>query len=86
MRSRVAWPIVLRERAANDIFVHRDAEGMSDLLGDAHTAKVGIAPLHLDDGRDEFRGRTFGAGFVAMRPGRKEQAVFAIHQRLVELQ
>lgn len=38
MRSRVAWPILLREHAANDIFVDLDAEGMGDLLGDAHTA------------------------------------------------
>ena len=82
----VAWPVVLREHAANDIFVDLDAEGVSDLLGDAHTAKLGIAPLHLDDGRDEFRGRTFGTGFAAMRRGRKEQAVFPIHQGLVELE
>ena len=66
MRSGVAGPIVLREHATNDIFVDLDAEGLSDLLGDAHTAELGIAPLHLDDGRDEFRGRTFGTGLAAM--------------------
>ena len=38
--SGVAWPVVLREHAANDIFVDLDAEGMSDLLGDAHTAET----------------------------------------------
>jgi len=45
-----------------------------------------IAPLHLDDGRDEFRGRTFRTGFAATRRGGKEQPVLPIHQRLVELQ
>ena len=68
----------------HDILVDLDAEGMSDLLGDAHTAKLGIAPLHLDDGSDEFRARTFGSGFAAMRRGGKEQAIFAIHQGIVE--
>ena len=48
--------------------------------------KLRIAPLQLDDGRDEFRGRTFGTGFAAMRRGGKEQAVFPIHQGLVELE
>ena len=86
MTSGVAWPIVFRKHAANDIFVDVDAESMSDLLGDAHTAKSRIAPLHLDDGRDEFRGRTFGTGFAAMRRRGKEQAIFPIHQGSVELE
>ena len=43
MRSGVAWTIVLGEHAANDIFVDIDAKGVSDLLGDAHIAKLGIA-------------------------------------------
>ena len=82
----VAWPIVLREHAANDILVNCDAEDMRDLLGDAHVAETRIAPLHLDDGCNEFRGRTFGTGLSAMRRGRKEQAILAIHQGLVELE
>jgi hypothetical protein len=32
MRSGVAWPIVLREHAANDILVDLDPEGVHDLL------------------------------------------------------
>src|ERR1700730_8143986 len=51
--SGVAWSVVLREHAAHNVFVDVDAEGMSDLLGDAHTANIGITPLHLDNGRDE---------------------------------
>ena len=38
--SGVAWSVVLREHAAHDIFVDVDAEGMSNLLGDAYTAKA----------------------------------------------
>jgi hypothetical protein len=58
---------VLREHAAHDIFVDVDAESMSNLLSDAHTAEPRVAPLHLDNGRDEFSARTFGVGFAAMR-------------------
>jgi hypothetical protein len=61
---------------AEFIFVDVNAEGMRDLLGDADTAEFGISALELNDRRDEFRGRTFGAGFAAMRGGGKEQAVF----------
>ena len=86
MTSGVAWPIVFRKHAANDIFVDLDAEGIRDLLGDPHVAETRIAPLHLDDGRDEFRGRTFGTGFAAMQRTGKEQPVFSIHQRPVKLE
>ena len=86
MRSGVVWPIVLREYTANDIFVDLDAEGIRDLLGDPHVAETRIALLHLNDGRDEFRGRTFGAGFAAVRRRGKEQVVFPIHQGLVEFE
>jgi len=82
----VAWPIVFRKHAANDIFVDLDAEGMSDLLGDPRVPETRIPPLHLHDGRDEFRGRTFGTGFAAMRRRGKEQAVFPIHQGPVEVE
>ena len=59
---------------------------MRNLLGDAHTADTRVAPLHLDDNRNDFRGRTFGTRSAAMRRGRKEQAVFPVHQALVELE
>lgn len=52
---------MLREYAANDIFVELDAKGISDLLGDSHATKARIAVLHLDDRRDEFRGWPFRA-------------------------
>src|ERR1700730_13880773 len=41
--SGVAWSVVLREHAAHNVFGNVDAEGMSDLLGDAHTAEPGVA-------------------------------------------
>ena len=50
------------------ILVDLDAEGMRDLLGDPLVAETRIALLHVDDGRDELRGRTFGTGFAAMVP------------------
>ena len=49
------------KHAAHDIFVDLDAKGVSDLLGDADTTELRIAVLHLDDGRDELRGRAFRA-------------------------
>ena len=74
--SGAAWPIVLREHAAHDIFVDVDAEVMRDLLGDAYTAEPGVAALQLDDRRDEFCRGTFGARFAATVAGGKEQATF----------
>jgi hypothetical protein len=59
----VAWPVVLREHTANDVLVNLDAEDMRELLGNAHTAKLGIAGLQLNDRRNEFCGRTFGTWF-----------------------
>ena len=43
MGSGVAWPVVLREHAAHDIFVDDGAEDMGDLLGDAYRAEPGDA-------------------------------------------
>ena len=84
--SGIAWPVVLPEHASNDVLVKLDAEGVSDLLGDAYATEPWIAALQLDDRRDEFGGRAFRAGFAAMRRGRKEYAVFAIDQGLVEFE
>ena len=46
-------PIVLREHAADDVFVDIDAKGPRNLPGDAGTANPGIATLELDDRVDE---------------------------------
>jgi hypothetical protein len=60
---------VFGEYATNDILVDRDAKGVSDLLGDAHIAELGIARLQLNNRRDEFRGGTFGTGLAAIHRG-----------------
>ena len=77
---------MLREHAANDVLVKLDAEGVSDLLGDAHAAEPWIAALQLDDRRDECCRRTFGAGLTAMVARGKEPTILPIHQGLVELE
>jgi hypothetical protein len=46
--------IVLREHAADDVFVDIDAKGTRNLLCDAGTTNTGIAALELDDRVDEF--------------------------------
>jgi len=45
---------VLREHAANDVLVDRDAEDMRDLLSDTKVSELGISGLHLDDRRDDL--------------------------------
>ena len=77
---------MLREHAAYDIFIDIEAEGVSDLLGDLHTAKLGIAPFQLDNCRNEFGGGTFWTGFAWTIRGREEEAVLAIDQGFKELQ
>jgi hypothetical protein len=67
--------VVLGQHTANDILVDVDPEGMRDLLGDAQVSEPGIAPLDLDDRRDELQRWAFGAGFAAMRRGREQQGV-----------
>lgn len=68
---------------SDDAAANRD--GQATLEHVKMRRRVARASCHrASDGRDEFRGRTFGTGFAAMRRRRKEQAVFAIHQRLVE--
>ena len=54
--------VMFGEHAANDLLVDRDTERARDLLGDAHATALGMALLHLDDCRDEFRGGAFGTG------------------------
>ena len=82
----VAGAVVLGEHAAHDVLVDLDAEDVGDLLGDTDTAELGIAGLDLDDCRDEFRGRALRPGLASFGRRRKEQAIFAIDQRVMELE
>ena len=84
MGSGVAWPVVLREHAAHDIFVDDGAEDMGSLLGDAYRAEPGDAALQFNDRRDEFRRVAFGARFAGAVARGKEQAAFPIHQGFVK--
>jgi hypothetical protein len=77
---------VFGEHATHDILVEVHAERMRDLLRDAHTAELGIAAFEFHDRRDECHGRAFGTGLAARGRGRKEPAVFPIHQRVVEFE
>src|SRR5262249_39763823 len=54
--------IVLREHAADDVFVDIDAKGTRNLLCDAGAANTGIAALELDDCVDEVLRWPFWAG------------------------
>ena len=80
----VVWPVVLREHAAHDIFIDVNAEGESDLLGDAQIAELWIASLHINNGCDELRRGAFRSGFAWLCRGREEQAVLSIDQGLVK--
>jgi hypothetical protein len=54
--------IVLREHAADGVFVDIDAKGTRNLLCDAGTANTGIAALELDDCVNEFLRWPLGPG------------------------
>lgn len=77
---------MLGEHATNYIFVDINAEGMSDLLGNTHTAKARIAALHLNDRHNEFRRGSFGARFTPAATRAKELPILSIHQGPVELE
>ena len=72
--SAVAWPVVLREHAAYDVFVYVEAKGVGNLLGDLQIAELGITPFQLDNCRNEFGRRTLGTGFAWSTRGREEYA------------
>ena len=76
---------MLREHAADDVFVNIDAKGTRNLLGDAGTANTGIAALELDDRVDEFLRWPFWAG-APMTTRREKPPIFAFLERLVESQ
>ena len=70
---------------ANDILVDLDAESQRDLLSNAGTAPVGIAPFHSHDGIDEIFLRSLRARATPAL-GRKQEAVLSFPQHTVETQ
>jgi len=77
--------IVLREHAADDVFVDIEAKGTRNLLCDAGTANTGIAALELDNCVDDFLRWPFWAGAPMTFRGEKPP-IFAFRERLVESQ
>src|SRR6201982_2945742 len=77
---------VYDKHATHDIFVDFDAKSVIDLLGDADTAELWIAALHLDDGRDELCGRAFRSGLSLPMGRGEQQTVFSMDQRPVEFE
>src|ERR1017187_5667644 len=57
--------VVTGENPSNHVFVDGDVESQGNLLSDARTAPGGIAPLHLDDGVDEFFVGSPGSGLAS---------------------
>ena len=49
---------------SHDIFIDSGTERPIDLLRDPRTSESGIASFQIDDGLDEFGGRSFGSGFA----------------------
>ena len=64
------------EDTANHIFVDGNAESQGDLLGDAGTTPVAIAPFQFNDCLDEFFLRSFRArrtpGLARKQPHRDD--------------
>ena len=77
--------IVLRQHAADDVFIDIDAKGTRNLLCDAGTANAGIAALEFDDRVNEFLRWPLGAG-ASMTSRREKPSIFASLERLVESQ
>jgi hypothetical protein len=57
-------PIVTGENPSDDVFVDWDVESQGDLLSNSRTAPGGIAPFGLDNGFNEFSGRSLWTGLA----------------------
>src|SRR5271169_3495239 len=77
--------IVLREHAADDVFVDLEAKDARNFLRNAGTASAGIAALEFDDRVDEFLRWAFWTG-PSMTSREKKPMIFAFLERLVESQ
>ena len=68
-RGSVGWfrTIAGGEDPSDDIFIEREGKGLGNLLGNLWATKVGITPFHLQHQLNEFAGRAFRAGLLAVR-------------------
>jgi hypothetical protein len=61
--------IVFIKYAPDDVFIDHDTKGIGNLLGNSRAAEAWIPAFYLDDGLNEFFGRSFGAGVTAPARG-----------------
>ena len=73
---------MLREHAADDVFVDIDAKDTRNLLGNAGTASPGIAAFEFDDRVNEFLRWALWTG-PSMTSGGEKPTIFAFLERLV---
>ena len=71
--------------AANDILINLDTEGFPDDQGDTRATEARIAVFELNNGLNEWFGRTFRSGLCSFL-WREQPSVFAAHQAFVEIQ
>ena len=64
-RTTGARSIMTSENPSNDVFVDWDVESQGNLLSNSRTAPGGIALFCLDNGFDEFSGRSLSTGLAS---------------------
>ena len=74
---------MFRQHAVHDVLVDVDSGRLRNDQRDPSAAEPGIAGLELDDGLDECLVGPFRSGLLRARRGRKQPAVFATHQGLM---
>jgi len=63
------WLVVGGENSAHNILVEFQTKGEVDLLSNAGAAVSRVAPFHLDNGINDFFGRTCWAWFASTACG-----------------
>ncbi len=53
-----SWSVMSGPDASDNVFVNENVESQGKLLSDSRAAPGGIALFHLNDGMDEFTGRS----------------------------
>lgn len=71
--------IVFDQDASNNILINLDTEGFPDDQGDARATEAWIAAFELNNGLDEWLGRTFRSGLCPLL-WREQLTVFSVHR------
>ena len=80
-----SWSVMSGQDASDNVFIDGDTEGQGKLLSDSRTTPGGIALFHVDNGLDEFSGRSLRTG-LAPEICREEHPVLSPDQSLVKVQ